>query len=194
VFHVDERGRSAAAAALRREGLAPDAVFAVLAPAANRLPAQWGPERFAAVADGLHEAGIGALFVGRKEDEAIVARALAAARFPHASLCGETTLAELAALLERASLLVGNDSGPAHLAAAVDCPTVAVFGPTDPALTFPYEDGERFVSVRAPAGHALPCFDAACRADHGFSRVAPETVLAAGLRALAAGRACRRRA
>ena len=193
VFRPGEAARGEAAAALRRAGIDTEDRFAVIAPAANRMRAQWGAERFASVADGLHAAGIRAVFVGRREDEALVARATGAARDRHANLCGATTLPALAAILERASLLVSNDSGPAHLAAAVDCPTVAIIGPTDAALTFPYEDRERFVSLRGPAGHALPCFDPACAADHGFSQVAPETVVATGLRALAAGRACERR-
>ena len=90
-----------------------------------------------------------------------------------ADLTGKTTLPDLAAILEAASVLVTNDSGSAHLAAAVDCPTVAVFGPTDPALTFPYEDGRRFVSVAKPIDHPRPCFRPDCPSDHGFSRVSP---------------------
>jgi len=132
------------------------------------------------------------VLVGRREDAGILDRLSAAARHAHPDLSGRTGLAELAAILASASLLVSNDSGPAHLAAAVDCPTVAVFGPTDAKLTFPYEDGVRFVGIRGPADHPLPCFDGTCRSDHGFAQVEPRGVVEAGLRVLAAARAAER--
>jgi lipopolysaccharide heptosyltransferase II len=193
VFRFGESAAARAAGLLAEAGVA-SSPFAVVAPAANRPPACWGGERFASVADGLRDAGIPVLLVGRREDGEILGSLSSAARHSHADLSGRTGLADLAAILARASLLVSNDSGPAHLAAAVDCPTVAVFGPTDARLTFPYEDGVRFVSVRGPVDHPLPCFDGACGSDHGFSSVEPRVVLEAGLRALAAGRPAVRRA
>jgi ADP-heptose:LPS heptosyltransferase len=57
------------------------------------------------------------------------------------NLGGATDLRQLAALLRRASLLVTNDSGPMHLAAAVGTPVVALFGPTDPRCVGPYGEG-----------------------------------------------------
>jgi ADP-heptose:LPS heptosyltransferase len=120
--------------------------------------------------------------VGRSEDREVTSRVRDTAPGTLVDLTGKTSLKELAALLERAALLVSNDSGPAHLAAAVDCPTIAIFGPTDPALTFPYEDGSRFVSVARPIDHERPCFDARCASDHGFEGIAPREVLELALR------------
>ena len=54
------------------------------------------------------------------------------------NLAGETTLSELAALIRRATICVTNDSGPMHLAVALDRPVVSVFGPTDPVWAGPY--------------------------------------------------------
>jgi ADP-heptose:LPS heptosyltransferase len=56
----------------------------------------------------------------------------------------------LAAVLARAGLYVGNDSGVSHLAAAAGCPTVALFGPTDPALWSPV--GPRVRAIRSRTG------------------------------------------
>ena len=83
---------------------------------------------------------------------------------------------------------MSNDSGASHLAAAVGCPAVVLFGPGDPALSFPYEDGRRFVSLAAPIDHQRPCFDPACDSDHGFSRILPEQVLPVCLKVADEGR------
>ena len=67
---------------------------------------------------------------------------------------GDATLPELAAVLERSALYVGNDSGPAHLAAAVGIPTVTIHGPSSPGRTAPRRTGEgRPVTVSA----SFPC-------------------------------------
>ena len=66
---------------------------------------------------------------------------------PCACLCGETTLPELVGVLARARLLLTNDSGPMHVAAALGVPVVAVFGPTDWRETAPV--GTRTARARA---------------------------------------------
>jgi ADP-heptose:LPS heptosyltransferase len=182
VFRPDDANRDRAGRILEEAGIPPGAPFAVVAPGANRPPARWAPERFAAVCDGLEAVGLRMVAVGRIEDRPVIRSVGSAARRAPADLSGRTSLSELAALLERAQMLLGNDSGPSHLAAAVDCPAVIVLGPTDPVLTFPYEDGVRYVGHAAPIDHPRPCFDAACSSDHGFSRIRSEEVLASCLR------------
>lgn len=102
--------------------------FALLVPGASPLRPgkRWPAERFAAVAARLD---MPAVVAGGPGDPAI----------PGAlDLRGRTTLRELAALARRASLCIGNDTGPTHLAAALGVPTLAVFGPeSDPALCAP---------------------------------------------------------
>jgi ADP-heptose:LPS heptosyltransferase len=66
-----------------------------------------------------------------------------------------TTLLELAALLERCSLMVSNDSGPMHIAAAMGTPVVGIFGPTNPRLQGPY--GAKAVTVRNESLDCLGC-------------------------------------
>jgi ADP-heptose:LPS heptosyltransferase len=53
------------------------------------------------------------------------------------NLMGKTRLSQLAALMKRSHLLIGNDGGPIHIAAAVGCPVLGLFGPTDPAVWGP---------------------------------------------------------
>lgn len=72
------------------------------------------------------------------------------------NMAGELSFDELGALLERAAVFVGNDTGAMHLAAAVGTPTVAVFGPSDPRRYGPYGAGHR--AVWKPP-ECAPCFD-----------------------------------
>ncbi len=106
-----------------------------LNPGAGRTVKEWPPERFAAAAHRLSR-GTRATFVllgaaaERPQAEA-VARALpSGVRF--VDLAGKAPLVDLAAILERLALLIVGDTGPAHLAAAVGTPVVAIFGPSDP--------------------------------------------------------------
>ena len=74
-------------------------------------------------------------------------------------LTGQTPVGLLPGLLRRASLLVTNDSGPMHIAAAVGTPVVALFGPTDPVKTGPYGKGH---VVLSHAVECRPCFRRDC--------------------------------
>jgi|YelNatPaOPRAMG01_1025707.scaffolds.fasta_scaffold97599_1 heptosyltransferase-1 len=68
---------------------------------------------------------------------------------------GAFTLRRLMAVIERCRLVIGGDSGPLHLAAAMGVPTLALFGGTDPAWTGPYGEGHRVIYKRLPCS---PCF------------------------------------
>ena len=109
-----------------------------LAPGAAFGPTKlWPAERFALLADALLDRGEkAALVVGPGEVELgmLIARR---ARHRVPILGAELDTGKLAALLARGKLLIGNDSGPAHLAAAAGTPTVVFFGPTDPGRTAP---------------------------------------------------------
>ena len=185
VFRVSEEDRAAAWRILKDAGLPVDTPPVVVAPSANRAPARWTAAGFAGVSDGLMALGHPVVLVGRAEDAPVNTEVLALTRGHAIDLTGQTSLRQLAAILSRAALLVGNDSGPIHLAAAVDCPTVAVFGPTDPEITFPYEDGNRFVSVRSHSDHPRPCLNPRCFSDHGLPALASAVVFDAALRVLA---------
>ncbi len=75
------------------------------------------------------------------------------------NLVGRTTLTELVAVLKSASAAVGPDSGPGHIAAAVDTPFVTLFGPTSPARTAPF--GYEDLVVRSETACA-PCYQKRC--------------------------------
>jgi heptosyltransferase-2 len=78
-------------------------------------------------------------------------------------LTGQTDLAQTASVLKASDLLITNDTGPAHVAAAVGCPVVVIFGPTNPVTTRPFSTSAEV--VRRPPDCA-PCMLRDCPIDH----------------------------
>jgi heptosyltransferase-2 len=136
---------------------------------------RWLPERFAAVADTLAARGARIALVGGAAERPIAEAIAAQMRAPARVLCGETTVPELVGVLARLRLLVTNDSGPMHVAAALGVPVVAVFGPTDWRETHPVGEAHRV--VREPV-HCSPCGLRECPIDHRcMRRVSVDRVL-----------------
>jgi len=107
-----------------------------LAPGSVWPTKRWGAGGFASVARAAKERGLRPLLLGSSADAELCAEVAALAGEDTVTLAGRTRVDELVALLARAVALVGNDSGPAHIAAAVGTPTVTVFGATVPALGY----------------------------------------------------------
>jgi ADP-heptose:LPS heptosyltransferase len=99
----------------------------VLHPGARHPERAWPPERFAAVADWWARQGAVVALVGGPADRSLSERVRARARAPLIDLVGRTSLGLLGALVARAVLFIGNDSGPAHLATALRTPSVVIF-------------------------------------------------------------------
>jgi len=122
------------------------------------------------------------------ERVAAAARAVLGDYAPHVLSCGEFSLAELRALVDRAALFVGGDSGPLHIAATSAVPIVGLYGPTLPVRSAPWRD-DRWMTVSVDAG-ALPCrpCDQRVCAPGDFrclTAIAPAPVIDAARRALA---------
>ena len=134
--------------------------FAVMAPGASYGPAKrWPAERFVEVGRRLSAAGLRVLACGTREESGVcesVAREIGSSA---RSLAGGTSLPELAGLCAEARIAVCNDSGLAHLCAALAVPTVAVFGSTSSAWTAPQGRAVRVVQ-HAPV--CSPCFRRDC--------------------------------
>jgi ADP-heptose:LPS heptosyltransferase len=109
-----------------------EAPYACVNPGARDPRRRWPAERFAAVADALAGVGLRILLTGVAEEASLHRSVLERMRGPAKSLAGRLSLGGLAALFSRATLVVTNDSGPSHLAAAVGAPLVTVFITTDP--------------------------------------------------------------
>jgi heptosyltransferase III len=107
----------------------------VLQPGAGSVAKAW--PGFAALARRLRDASVPAVALAGPADAAAVGALIAAEALDRDALARDWPLPRIAALFSLARAAVGNDSGPTHLAAAVGCPTVVVFGPTDPIVWAP---------------------------------------------------------
>jgi lipopolysaccharide heptosyltransferase II len=109
---------------------------------------QWPVERFARLGNYLvrkYKARL--LLVGSAHDRPLAADIKGMMPVQAADWTGRVTLSEIGALGEVADLYVGNDTGPTHIAAAVGCPTLAIFGPSDPAVSAPYGEEGKVVTL-----------------------------------------------
>lgn len=124
-----------------------------LAPAGGNSPLkQWPTRHFVELGRRIHRAGSGRiLVVGGQGEEALGTEIERALGPPAINMIGKTTLRQMAALLKRCHLIVGNDAGPMHVAAAVGVPVVALFGSSCPHRFGPWGNGHRVL------GRALPC-------------------------------------
>ena len=149
--------RDAAAVILCKNGVSPDEPYLFIHPGTGATLKHWEEERWARVADELSIApGAQVLFSGSTAERSLVKRITAQMQQPATSLAGKTSIAELAACYENALLVLGPDSGPLHLAAAVGAPTVSLYGPADPAEFGPWGPAERHITLASNIG-CRPC-------------------------------------
>ncbi len=175
VFPTDQSDRDAVRAMVgdRRE-------FAVLLPGTNWATKRWPAEKFAAMVGPLRERfGFEAFIAGGPGEGAAVAELAPTA----IDLSGRTTLRQLVALLERASLVIANDSGPMHIAAALGRPLVTLFGPTNPVRTGPYKRLDSVVQLDLPCS---PCYSKKCSHQSCLKWLEIEPALAEAARQMAA--------
>jgi heptosyltransferase-2 len=122
----------------------------------------WYPGRFGELGKKLREKWKSNLLLFGKEEEKAIAEETIQQN-GGIDLTGKTNLLQLAALLERCHLLVTNDTGTMHVAAAVGTPVVALFGSTDPSTTGPWGEGHVVIRKDLPCS---PCLKRTCSTDH----------------------------
>jgi len=195
---VADRDRSAGLALLVREGWAPSIPLVGLAPgAAYGFAKQWPPDRVAALAERLVEQGIWCVLVGGEKDRDAGQQVMVAfervidprrAQGRVMNLIGRTDLRQLMGLMRHCGTVVANDSGAAHLAAAVGLPVVAIFGPTDERISAPLP-GQSLTRAHAIVSHPVfcrPCMLRECPIDHRcMTRIDPVRVFDAVMQQLA---------
>jgi len=136
--------------------------FVAVNPMARWKTKLWKPESFAVLADRLcNELSCRIIFTGSGQDREVIKDISDMMKEKPLNLAGRTSLKELACLYAACSVLVTTDTGPMHIAAAMGCRVVALFGPTDPRRTGPY--GECHEVIRADV-ECSPCFKKKC--DH----------------------------
>ncbi|WP_233495651.1 glycosyltransferase family 9 protein [Geodermatophilus sp. TF02-6] len=175
-FPITAADEAEQAATLARHGLVPGG-YAVLHPGASAPTRRWPVARYAAVGDALAADGLAVVVTGVPAERDAAAAVVAAMRASAVDLTGATGLGGLAALLRDAAVLIGNDTGSAHLAAAVGARSVTVFLPGDPVRWA--HPGRRHRAVVADVACA-PCPHLVCPIDFRCAdSVRPQDVLAA---------------
>jgi heptosyltransferase-1 len=153
--------------------------FAILNPGAGWGAKRWPAERYGEVALKLVDRGIRSILnYGPGEEELARVAELASERKALPMTC---TISELIALARRARLFIGGDTGPLHLAAALQVPVVGIYGPTDPVRNGPYRT--RSIVLRSPESVTSHARQAA--ADEGMLAIGSDKVVAAAVELLA---------
>jgi heptosyltransferase-1 len=156
---------------LRQEHLAD---FAILNPGAGWGAKRWPAQRYGQVAKALAATGVLSVINFGPDEEELAREAEGASG--GAAKAIKCSITELIALTRRAKLFVGGDTGPMHLASALQVPVVAIFGPTDPARNGPY--GTQSVVLRDPASATTHMRRQ--QPDEGLLEISVEAVVAAG--------------
>ncbi len=127
---LSQEAKAAIPSLLRTTGIDPDTPYILLHPGASAKARRYPAERFGAAAEMLTRHGWQVLVTGVEREEEVLTKVQQAAPLAHI-LMGKTTLAEYAALVERAALVICNDTLPMHLADALRTPEIVLFSGTD---------------------------------------------------------------
>jgi ADP-heptose:LPS heptosyltransferase len=137
---------------LERHGVG--ANFLTIAPGTIWETKHWRTDGFAEVARHFIRRGHSVALFGSSRERA-ACEAVAALAPGAVNLAGETTLSEMAALIRRSTICLTNDSGPMHMAVALDRPVVSIFGPTDELWIGPYGRPDSVLRAHLPCA---PCY------------------------------------
>jgi len=131
-------------------------------PSANWKLKRWPEENFSFLSDRLiKELNCAVIFTGAKKEKQIIDEVMRHMSQTAYDFCGRTNLLELEAIIENFDIFISNDSGPAHLAAALGINTLVLFGPTSSAITSPR--GPTVKAISKDVGCKIPCYDLQCK-------------------------------
>lgn len=184
LIQLSPEDRAAGARLLLECGLEGGGPLVALAPgeSADRPHKSWSATGFRGVSERLvEELDARLVIVGSMRDHSLGNEIIAGIGSRGGNLAGATTPGELAAVLAQCDLLIGIDSGPMHVAAAMGLQVVGLFGPTEPARTGPQGEGHEIIFHRQPC---WPCMTPTCRDRPCMFTITVDEVLSAARRAL----------
>lgn len=161
-------------------------VVAINPGATNSRAKRWPADRFGALADRLSDAGAQPVFIGAGSELDITNAATSTMKRSAVVLTGKTSLRESIAFLSVCDLVISNDTGPAYISAALERPTLTIFGPTDDNMIRPF--GARAEMIRHKVDCA-PCMLRDCPIDHRcMINISVENVMARALQVISMAR------
>jgi len=153
LFVTDEERREGREC-FRRVGISEEGVVVGLFPGAGWEHKRWPPEKFAALADRLVDSlGVHLVLIGGVRDRSACEEVSSRMSSPAVALI-QRSVRETMAIIERLDLFISNDTGPMHIATALGCPTIALFGPSNKIKYGPWGGQARIVSEDLPCS---PC-------------------------------------
>lgn len=163
-------------------GVNPARPWVVIHAGATAPSRRYPPEHFAIVARRLVELGIQVMFTGTQPEQELIEQIRSSMNAPSFSLCDRLTLTELTALLQLSPLLISNNTGPVHIAAAVGTPIVDLYALTNPQHT-PWGVPNKVLFHDVPC---RICYKSICPEGHHhcLQLVEPERVVQAALELL----------
>lgn len=152
-------------------------IIALCPGSTNSRAKRWQAESYAALADKFaRELNAGVVLIGAPAEVEVSQQVFDLAQVKPIVLTGKTSLSEAAAVLSVCDLLVSNDTGPAHISAALGRPTVVIFGPTNPKTTRPFPANAEIIRKDVECS---PCMLRDCPIDHRcMTRIPVEEVFA----------------
>jgi lipopolysaccharide heptosyltransferase II len=153
-FPIPQAASARIATLLHRRGIGENSRVLTMAPGTIWETKHWDSEKFAEVARFFLQRGFAVALAGSPRERAVCDEVASLAPGV-VNFAGETTLSELAALIDRSTICVTNDSGPMHLAVALDRPIVSIFGPTDPVWIGPYRRDNAVLQAKISCA---PCY------------------------------------
>jgi heptosyltransferase-2 len=161
---ISESRKSEASELLRSHGVNEETSVVAICPGSiNSRAKRWPTEAYAALADRLIDDRRQVVLIGSQDETAVTNEVTSRMRHRPVVLTGKTTLDQITAILGLVDLVVTNDTGPAHIAAALGSPTIVIFGPTNPLTTRPFSPNAEM--IRHPPDCA-PCMLRDCPIDH----------------------------
>lgn len=142
-------------------------------PSANWSLKQWPQDYFVQLIDRLIDFDCKTFLIGTQK-EYNLAQAIKEKVHKNkniVNLCGQTTLTQLAAILELMDILISSDSGPAHLAASVGTKVLLLFGPTSPSITAPR--GDSVYIIKGEVSCPIPCYNLFCEDNVCMKKILP---------------------
>lgn len=179
---ISDQDRNAANDLLMKHGIKRLELLVAINPIAKWETKLWDNLKFANFADRLiKQANADVIFTGSMEDSEAIEDIISNMKTRAANFAGKTGLKTLAALYEKASIVVSTDTGPMHLSAAIGTPVVALFGPTAPWRTGPFGPGHKIIRADLECS---PCFKRQCKTIKCMKQITVDEVFDAAMSAI----------
>ena len=163
-IQISENRKVEATDLLHAHGVREDAPVVAICPGSiNSRAKRWPAEAYASLADRLIDSNRQVLLIGSKDEADVSQDVTSRMRNRPVVLTGKTSLDQITAVLSAVDLIVTNDTGPAHIGAALGRPTIVIFGPTNPLTTRPFSP---VAEILMHPPDCAPCMLRDCPIDH----------------------------